>query len=98
MTVSSPVKLTPLSLCFNNRYILASGGCTTVIGCKETDIVYSPLPLYHSVAGMIALAGTMRHGLTMVMREKFSASNYWPDCVRYNVTVSSLRNILGLIM
>ena len=72
----------------NNRYILASGGCTTVIGCKATDVVYSPLPLYHSVAGMIALAGTMRYGLSMVMREKFSARNYWADCVRYRVTVS----------
>ena len=51
-------------------------------------MVYSPLPLYHSVAGMIALAGTMKHGITMVMREKFSASNYWSDCVRYRVTVS----------
>ena len=37
---------------------------------------------------MIALAGTMRYGLSMVMREKFSARNYWADCVRYRVTVS----------
>ena len=70
------------------RYILASGGCTTVIGCRKTDIIYSPLPLYHSVAGMIALAGTMKHGISMVMRNKFSASNYWADCIKYNVTVS----------
>lgn len=72
----------------HSRYILASGGCTTVIGCKATDVVYSPLPLYHSVAGMIALAGTMRYGLSMVMREKFSARNYWADCVRYRVTAA----------
>jgi len=30
----------------------------------------------------------MRYGLSMVMREKFSARNYWADCVRYRVTVS----------
>ena len=71
-----------------NRYILAAGGCHSVIGCRRDDIIYSPLPQYHSVAGMIALAGTMHHGITMVMARKFSASRYWPDCVKYNVTVS----------
>ncbi len=70
-------------------YILAAGGCHTVIGCRKSDIIYSPLPLYHSVAGMIALAGTFHHGISMVMRTKFSASNYWSDCVKYNVTVSA---------
>lgn len=73
---------------FSYSYILASGGCTTVIGCRPDDVLYSPLPLYHSVAGMIALAGTMKHGITMVMRNKFSASQYWVDCVKYRVTVS----------
>jgi acyl-CoA synthetase (AMP-forming)/AMP-acid ligase II len=58
-----------------------------VIGCRKDDIIYSPLPLYHSVAGMIALAGTIKHGNTMAMRKKFSASQYWSDCVKYNVTV-----------
>ena len=58
-----------------------------MIGCNEDDVIYSPLPLYHSVAGMISLAGTMRYGMTMVMRRKFSASSYWPDCTKYGVTV-----------
>ena len=71
------------------RYLLAGGGCSIVIGCTPDDVIYSPLPLYHSVAGMISLAGTMTYGMTMVMRKKFSASNYWADCVKYNVTVSS---------
>ena len=76
--------------CPFHRYILASGGCTTVIGCRHDDVIYSPLPLYHTVAGMISLSGTMCHGISMVMRAKFSASNYWADCVKYRVTVSVL--------
>jgi len=81
------------------RYILAAGGCHSVIGCRRDDIIYSPLPQYHSVAGMIALAGTMHHGITMVMARKFSASRYWPDCVKYNVTVSLalVERALGLV-
>lgn len=72
----------------HSRYILAAGGCHTVIGCRDDDIIYSPLPLYHSVAGMISLAGTMHHGITMVMRRKFSATNYWADCIKYKVTAA----------
>ena len=62
-----------------------------MIGCRTSDIIYSPLPLYHSVAGMIALAGTLGHGISMVMTVKFSASSFWADCVKYNVTVGVFR-------
>jgi len=72
----------------HSRYILASGGCTTVIGCRNDDIIYCTLPLYHSVGGMIALAGTMKHGISMAMRRKFSAKNFWADCVKYHVTAA----------
>ena len=71
-----------------SRYILASGGCAIVIGCRPDDTLYVTLPLYHSVGGMIALAGSMKHGFTMALRKKFSAKNYWADCVKYRVTVS----------
>lgn len=72
----------------HTRYILASGGLTTMIGVNRKDIVYCPLPLYHSVGGMISLSGCMGNGISMVMRDKFSASNYWKDCVKYNVTAA----------
>merc|ERR1711899_680247 len=72
----------------HSRYILASAGCTSVIGCRVDDIIYSPLPQYHSVAGMISLAGTMGFGISMVMRTKFSASSYWADVVKYKATTA----------
>lgn len=28
------------------------------------------------------------HGMTVVIRKKFSASRFWDDCVKYNCTVS----------
>jgi len=70
------------------RYILAGGGLTIMIGVKKSDVVYCPLPLYHSVGGMISLSGCMNHGIPMVMRDKFSASGYWKDCVKYKVTAA----------
>jgi len=59
-----------------------------MIGVRKDDTVYCPLPLYHSVGGMISLSGCMAGGITMVIRDKFSASNYWKDCVKYKVTAA----------
>ena len=39
------------------RYILAGGGLTIMMGVRLDDRVYCPLPLYHSVGGMISLSG-----------------------------------------
>ena len=95
------------------RYILASRGLTSIIGVKKSDILYCPLPLYHSVGGMISLSGQviiffrsfnrnvpvsdechslfiflgcMSSGISMVLRDKFSASQYFQDCARYRVS------------
>ena len=48
----------------HSRYILASSSSTIVMGCNPNDILYDTLPLYHTVGGMIALGGTMKHGIT----------------------------------
>ena len=39
------------------RYLLAGGGLTIMMGVKTSDRVYCPLPLYHSVGGMVSLSG-----------------------------------------
>ena len=79
---------------FGNRFILASGGCRFVIGVRSSDVFYSPFPLHHSVAGMIAIAGCFAAGFKFVLRKKFSASQYWKDCQKYKVTVSPARILL----
>lgn len=43
-----------------------------------------------SLAGNIVGAGQcLIHGMTVVIRKKFSASNFWDDCIKYNCTVSN---------
>ena len=78
---------------FGDRFILASGGCRFVIGVRSSDVFYSPFPLHHSVAGMIAIAGCFAAGFKFVLRKKFSASQYWKDCQKYKVTVSPARTL-----
>jgi hypothetical protein len=45
------------------------------------------LPLYHTNCGVLA-ASQMFNGITIAIREKFSASNFWTDCIKYNATAS----------
>lgn len=61
---------------------------TIVLRLKSDDVFYTPLPLYHSAGGMLAVGQTVLSGVTVAMRKKFSASNYWKDCAKYNCTVS----------
>ena len=52
----------------------------------EDDIMYSVLPMYHSAAH-VCLGVTITEGNTAVTRKKFSATKFWEDCVKNNVTV-----------
>ncbi|XP_053557620.1 long-chain fatty acid transport protein 6 [Bombina bombina] len=56
-------------------------------GGKPDDIVYVTLPLYHSAASIIGIGGCIYLGATCVLRKKFSASQFWIDCRKHNVTV-----------
>ncbi|XP_039261209.2 long-chain fatty acid transport protein 2-like [Styela clava] len=51
------------------------------------DVVYTTLPLYHGSAAIFGLLGSLEIGCTLVLRKKFSASVFWDDCRKYNVTV-----------
>ncbi|KAK0146690.1 Long-chain fatty acid transport protein 6 [Merluccius polli] len=56
-------------------------------GGKADDVVYIPLPLYHSAASMIGIGGTLQLGATCILKKKFSASKFWSDCRKYDVTI-----------
>uniref|UniRef100_A0A8C5L822 long-chain-fatty-acid--CoA ligase n=1 Tax=Jaculus jaculus TaxID=51337 RepID=A0A8C5L822_JACJA len=56
-------------------------------GCTADDIVYITLPLYHSSGSLLGIGGCIELGATCVLKKKFSASQFWNDCRKYNVTV-----------
>ncbi|XP_051019231.1 long-chain fatty acid transport protein 6 [Acomys russatus] len=56
-------------------------------GCTADDIVYITLPLYHSSGALLGIGGCVELGATCVLKKKFSASQFWNDCQKYNVTV-----------
>lgn len=54
---------------------------------KQKDILYLTLPLYHATGLLWSWAGCLRAGATTVIKEKFSASEFWPDVRKHNVTM-----------
>lgn len=51
------------------------------------DVLYDCLPLYHSAGNIVGVGQGIIHGMTVVIRKKFSASRFWDDCVKYNCTI-----------
>ncbi|XP_072228697.1 long-chain fatty acid transport protein 6 [Leuresthes tenuis] len=56
-------------------------------GATSEDIIYITLPLYHMSASLLGIGGCIHLGATCVLKKKFSASEFWKDCVKHNVTV-----------
>uniref|UniRef100_A0A3B3SCL5 Very long-chain fatty acid transport protein n=1 Tax=Paramormyrops kingsleyae TaxID=1676925 RepID=A0A3B3SCL5_9TELE len=54
---------------------------------RPDDVVYDCLPLYHSAGNIMGVGQCLIHGLTVVVKKKFSASRFWEDCIKYNCTV-----------
>ncbi|XP_012670370.2 very long-chain acyl-CoA synthetase-like [Clupea harengus] len=61
--------------------VLASNGVTA------GDVIYLNLPMYHTAGFLIGFIGSIETGATIVLRRKFSASQFWDECRKYNITV-----------
>jgi fatty-acyl-CoA synthase len=54
---------------------------------QPADRMYDCLPMYHSVGGVQAIGAILVGGGSVVIREKFSASQFWTDIERWDCTV-----------
>jgi fatty-acyl-CoA synthase len=54
---------------------------------QPTDRMYACLPMYHSVGGVQAPGAVLVGGGSVVLCEKFSASRFWGDLVRWDCTL-----------
>jgi fatty-acyl-CoA synthase len=69
------------------RVMLASCAFAGVLNTKPTDRMYNCLPLYHTAGGVVATGAVLHHGGSVVIRERFSAREFWDDVVRYECTM-----------
>jgi fatty-acyl-CoA synthase len=69
------------------RVMLASSAFAGVMNTKATDRMYDCLPMYHTVGGLVATGAVLLRGGAVVIREKFSAHEFWDDVVRHECTL-----------
>lgn len=69
------------------RVQLAMLGFTGVTNTRADDKIYDALPMYHSVGGILGAGVAFMVGGSCVIREKFSASEFWSDIVRHDCSV-----------
>ncbi|HEX2256956.1 MAG TPA: long-chain-acyl-CoA synthetase [Afifellaceae bacterium] len=54
---------------------------------RPDDRIYVCLPLYHTSGGVLAAGAALTAGAGVVIREKFSAGQFWDDVVGYDCTL-----------
>ena len=64
-------------------YMMAFAGLTNM---KPEDKLYCVLPLYHATAGLCAVGAAMMNGASILLKRKFSASQFWSDVRTNGVT------------
>jgi fatty-acyl-CoA synthase len=69
------------------RVMLASCAFAGIMDTTPTDRMYDCLPLYHTAGGVVATGALLHNGGSVVIREKFSAREFWDDIARYECTM-----------
>ncbi|OWR45592.1 fatty acid transport protein [Danaus plexippus plexippus] len=71
-----------------SRMVFMASGVHFLGGLNRKDVIYCPMPLYHSAGGVITMGQAMIFGCTVALKLKFSASAYFPDCIKYKATAA----------
>lgn len=69
------------------RVQLAMLGFSGVTGATGDDKVYDCLPMYHTVGGLLGPGVALMNGGSCVLREKFSAREFWADVTKHGCTI-----------
>src|SRR5262249_56446890 len=69
------------------RVMLASYAFAGVMDTRAGDRMYDCLPLYHTAGGLLATGSVLIRGGSVVIRDRFSAREFWDDIARWNCTL-----------
>ncbi|MGW4339322.1 AMP-binding protein [Rhodococcus koreensis] len=69
-----------------------------VMGYTEEDIVFTCLPLFHINALFTAFFAALQKRATVVVAERFSASEFWRQIRDYRATVTNMLGAIGSIL
>ncbi|XP_040891760.1 very long-chain acyl-CoA synthetase [Toxotes jaculatrix] len=77
----------PKAAVVNQNRLLTALAVLSSNGVTPSDVIYLNLPLYHTAGFIIGFIGSIETGSTIVLKRKFSASQFWDDCRKHSVTV-----------
>jgi fatty-acyl-CoA synthase len=69
------------------RIMAMARGFSALMDTGPDDRMYDCLPMYHSNGGVLATLGTLVEGGSVVIRDRFSARDFWSDIVRHDCTL-----------
>lgn len=70
-----------------------------IAGYGPGDCLYNALPLFHGNAKLLSTLPALYSGATMVLAERFSASQFWEDIARYRCTeFNYIGSILAILL
>ena len=78
----------PKAAIYSHLRWLCSGDVMEVtIQAKPEDVFYCCLPLYHGAAATSVTSTALAAGASIVLRRKFSVSQFWREVIEHKVTV-----------
>ncbi|OQV18644.1 Long-chain fatty acid transport protein 4 [Hypsibius exemplaris] len=83
---SGTTGLPKASIITQSRFMAFSSIVNLCGGLRRDDVIYCPLPLYHTSAGITTIGQMLIYGSTVVVKKKFSATTFWDDVIRYKCT------------
>ncbi len=71
----------------HSRFLNMGLGFGGAVQATPKDRVYVTLPLYHATGGVGGVGAALMSGAAVIIRGKFSASQFFNDCIKYEATV-----------
>ncbi len=76
----------PKAARFSHTRFMGGGMFSLLAGFRRRDTIYCPLPLYHTVGGVMCVNAVLRAGGTLALRRRFSARRFWSDVIGMRAT------------
>lgn len=87
MYTSGTTGLPKAAVIKNQRFLRAAFTFGRILsGLRPDDVTYIAVPLYHATGSVAAFGSALATGGTVALRRRFSATQFWDDCVTFGVT------------
>lgn len=75
------------SITNHDRWVSAHAGLGhAIVQLKPEDVFYCPLPFYHATALLVCWGSIIAGSSSLLLKRRFSASEFWKDVRQYKVT------------